>query len=388
MSTTSPNFNLVLATTADQVNVVTQIANNFSSLDSILAVVHTGSGQLKPTLSLTTPVLINPSISGTASGAGIMIASTGQFNTITATGGVLTVNAFSIGSYSIPSTIGATNQLLTVVTGNAQWVAAAPGTGANQSISNLASVAINTSLNTFSAGFVTVDRLITTSGALTGLTSFQATAGTFAGNVTISGTATINVVNCTGGAITAGGLAVGTYSYPSTVGSTGFILAVTTGNLVFATNPPKIGLVSANTVTSTAESQSFPITSNKNYSIYVNFVAASQDALMIRFNGDIQVASYESFGLVSTTARGVLISPLMGSAQGGVAQYSMSLLSAGGLSGTLLLGQAAGRGSALTFYSTVVAGMWYSQAATGFTLLTTSGNNFTAKVNIYEIATN
>lgn len=221
MSTTSPNFSLLLATTSDNVNVVTQIANNFSSLDSIMAVVHTGSGQLKASLAFTTPTLINPVVSGTASGAGIVIATTGQFNTITASGGALTINTFNIGTYALPSTIGATGALLTVVTGNAVFVAPSGGTGANTSISNLASVAINTNLNTFSAGFVTVDRIVASSGAVTGLTSFQATAGTFAGLLTALGTVTANVVNCTGGMGTFGNVTIGTWALPVTIAATG-----------------------------------------------------------------------------------------------------------------------------------------------------------------------
>lgn len=229
MSTYSPTFNLVLATTSDQVNVVTQIAANFSSLDSILSICHTGTGQFKSGVFLASPGLSSPTITGSMTGVFSLTASTGAFNTITATGGAVTVNSFSIGTYSLPQTIGATSAILTVVTGNAQWAAAAPNTGANQALSNLASVAINTNLNTFTAGFVTVDRLITTSGALTGLTSFQAATGTFAGNVTISGTATINAVNCTGGAGTFASVTVGTWGLPSTIGAAGQIMQVSGG---------------------------------------------------------------------------------------------------------------------------------------------------------------
>lgn len=236
MATTSPNFGLILATTSDAVSVTTHIAGNFSSLDTILSAVHTGTGQLKTGLTFVSPTLNTPVMSGTVSGAAIVIATTGSFQTITATGGAVTVNTFNIGSYSYPSVIGSTSNILTVVTGNAQWAASAPNTGANQALSNLAVVAINTNMNTFTGGFVTVARVIATSGALTGLTSFQATAGTFAGLLTVLGTVTANVVNCTGGAITAGGITIGTWALPTTVGATGQILSVTTGNGVWIAN--------------------------------------------------------------------------------------------------------------------------------------------------------
>lgn len=221
MSTTSPIFSLVLATTSDQVNVVTQIANNFLSLDTILSAAHTGTGQLKSSLTLTQPMLVNPTISGAASGIFSITASTGQFNTITATGGLLTLNSFTIGTYAYPATIGSTNQVLTVQTGNAVWVTNPGGTGAATNLSNLAVVAINTNLNTFTAGFVTVARIIATSGAITGLTSFQATAGTFVGAVTALGTINANVLNVTGGAGTFSSVSVGTWALPSTLAATG-----------------------------------------------------------------------------------------------------------------------------------------------------------------------
>lgn len=229
MSTLSNYFQLVLATPPDIVDVTAHVANNFSSLDAILSIAHTGSGQLKSSLTLATPTLINPTFSGTLAGANLIAASTGRFNTITATGGILTVSTLNIGTYALPSTIGATNQLMTVITGNATWVTPAGGTGANTGLSNLASVAINTNLNTFSAGFVTVSRVIATSGALTGLTVFQASTGTFAGNVTVTGTLTADVVNCTGGTITAGSITLGTYALPAAIGTTGQILTVAAG---------------------------------------------------------------------------------------------------------------------------------------------------------------
>lgn len=223
MSTTSPNFNLVLATSADTVSVTSHLANNFSLLDSIIGVVHTGTGQLKSGLVLTSPTLASPTMSGTASGANLIAASTGRFSTITATGGPVTVSSLNIGTYSLPTTASADNTILTVITGNAVWAANSPGTGAATNLANLASVAINTSLNTFTAGFVTVARVIATSGALTGLTSFQATAGTFVGAVTALGTINANVLNVTGGAITAGGITVGTFALPGTIASTGVL---------------------------------------------------------------------------------------------------------------------------------------------------------------------
>ncbi len=223
MSTTSTNFAFVLATTADTVNVVTQIANNFSSIDGILAIAHTGTGQLKGGLTLNQVTINTGDFTGTFRGGlnSTLICSTAKINTITATGGLLTLNSFTIGTYAYPTTIGSTNQVLTVQTGNAVWVSNPGGTGAAVALDNLASVAINTNLNTFTAGFVTLARVLATSGSLTGLTVFQATTGTFAGNVTITGTMTANVVNCTGGAITAGGITIGTWALPATIAATG-----------------------------------------------------------------------------------------------------------------------------------------------------------------------
>jgi len=250
MSTTSPNFAFVLATTSDTVSVTSHISNNFSSIDSILSAVHTGTGQLRPSVSVTTPVLINPTLSGTLSGGAMVSASTGNFSTITATGGLLTVNALSVGTYGYPAAIGSTSTILTVVTGNAVWAAATPNTGANLGLSNLASVAINTNMNTFTAGLVTMARVIATSGSLTGLTAFQASTGTFIGNVVISGTATVNVLNCTGGAGTFSSLSIGTYAVPATIGATGQVLAAVTGNAVWsvASVPPsQLVVITANT---------------------------------------------------------------------------------------------------------------------------------------------
>lgn len=233
MATNSPNFNLVLATSADQVNVVTQVAGNFSTIDSVMALALNSTG-LKAGLFLATPALSSPTITGAVTGLFSITASTGHFNTVTATGGAVTLNTLNIGTYSVPSTIGATGALLTVVTGNAMWIAPSGGTGANTGLSNLAVVAINTNLNTFSAGFVTVDRVIASSGALTGLTAFQATTGTFAGNLLVSGTATINAINCTGGAITGASIGIGTYSMPATLGTQGQVLRASGTNLIFS----------------------------------------------------------------------------------------------------------------------------------------------------------
>ena len=239
MSTTSTNFSFVLATTSDTVNVAVHVADNFSTLDSLIGIVHTGTGQLKTGLALTSPTLLNPVLTGTMTG-GTIVATTARFQTITATGGALTVNSLTVGTYSYPATIGSSAQVLTVVTGHAVF-ASNLDTGANTALSNLAAVAINTNLNTFTAGLVTVAHVIATSGSLTGLTVFQATTGTFAGallaqaGITVTGTVAASVVNCTGGAITATSLSVGTYAYPATVGTTGSFLTVTTGNVVFST---------------------------------------------------------------------------------------------------------------------------------------------------------
>lgn len=231
MSTTSTNFAFVLATTADTVNVVTHVANNFNSIDSIFSQAHTGTGELKAGLSFSAATLSNPVVAGTLTG-GNVVGTTGKFQTITATGGALTLNSLTIGTYAIPATVGSTNQILVVTTGNLVF-ASQVSTGASVALTNLATVAINTNLNTFSAGFVTVARIVSTSGALTGLTTFQATTGTFAGNLSVTGTMTANTVTATGGALTLNSLTIGTYSYPNTVGSTGQFLTVTTGNVVF-----------------------------------------------------------------------------------------------------------------------------------------------------------
>lgn len=284
MSTTSPNFGFVLATTSDTVSVTSHISNNFSSVDSILSTVHTGSGQFRASVSLTTPILINPVLSGTINGGAMVMASTGNFSTITATGGLLTVNAFSLGTYGYPAAVGSTGYVLSVVTGNAVWATNSPNTGANLGLSNLASVAINTNMNTFTAGLVTMARVIATSGALTGLTVFQASTGTFIGNVVISGTATVNVMNCTGGAITAGGITIGTYALPATIGSTGQVLATVTGNAVWsvASVPPtQLVVITANTAAVT-----LALTTGKMYKLTfaVQSISAVGFAFGLRFN--------------------------------------------------------------------------------------------------------
>lgn len=234
MSTTSPNFSLILASSSDIVAVDSHVANNFSTVDRILSIVHTGTGQLRSSVRITTPILVSPVLSGTLSGGNMVSASTGSFNTITATGGNVTVNTFNIGTYSFPAAVGSTSTILTIVTGNAQWAASAPNTGANQALSNLSAVALNTSLGTGSGGLFTLDRIIATSGALTGLTSFQATTGTFAGNLLVTGTLTTAVLNCTGGAGTFGSVTIGTYALPSTIGANGQSLRVLSGTCAFA----------------------------------------------------------------------------------------------------------------------------------------------------------
>lgn len=241
MSTTSPNFNFILATTADTVNVVSHIATNFNAIDTLLSQSLTGTGQLKPNLALSSPGLTAPTLVGTMTG-GTIVSTTGRFNTITATGGSLTVNSFNIGTYSYPATASADALILTLVTGNARWAANAPGTGAAADLGNLASVAINTNMNAFTAAKVTLTTLqantvTATGGSLTGLTTMNSTTGTFAANLTVIGTVHAGVINATGGSITAGGFSIGTYAYPATVGATGAMLKVTTGNLVFVANP-------------------------------------------------------------------------------------------------------------------------------------------------------
>ena len=230
MTTTSTNFALTLATTSDTVSVVTQISNNFSTLDSLFGVSHTGTGQLKNSLSLTSPTLVNPIVQGTLTfTSGNIVATTGDFQTITATGGALTINSFSVGTYGYPATVGSTGQILTVTTSNAVW---ASNSAATPALSNLASVVINTNLNTFTAGFVTLARVIATSGALTGLTVFQATTGTFAGaitvtgNASITGTMTANTITATGGALTINSFTLGTQGFPSAIGTTSEVLQV------------------------------------------------------------------------------------------------------------------------------------------------------------------
>lgn len=309
MSTTSPNFALVLANSTDQVDVANHIANNFSTIDTLLSVVHTGTGQLKDGLTFVNPTLNGVvTVTGTVS-ASIVSASTGSFQTITATGGALTINTLTVGTMAIPAAIGSSGHLLGVSGGVLTFLAPSAASGPNNALSNLASVAINTNLNTFTAGFVTVARVIATSGSLTGLTAFQSTTGTFSNltvlttasiptligtnatvtnivvgfvtatgvtmasgtataltvtsaavstgiftaltatavvatnatlaNATVSGTATIARVVATtavAATLTASAIQIGTYSLPATVGSTGQILTVTTGNVVFASS--------------------------------------------------------------------------------------------------------------------------------------------------------
>ena len=150
MSTTSTNFSLTIATTSDQVSVVDHIADNFTTIDSLLSIAHTGTGELKSGLTVTNYTMVNPIVSGTLTG-GDVVATTGSFQTITATGGALTADTFSIGTFAFPSVVGSTNQIMAVQTGNLVFVDNSPGTGAATDLGNLASVAINTSLNNFTA---------------------------------------------------------------------------------------------------------------------------------------------------------------------------------------------------------------------------------------------
>lgn len=309
MSTTSTTFSFVLATTSDPVDVVTQIANNFSSIDSILSVAHTGTGQLKPVTVFVSPSLTNPTLVGTMTG-GNVFATTGNFQTITATGGALKVNTLTVGTYSVPATVGNSGEVLTVLTGNAVWVANAPGTGANAGLSNLTSVVINTNLNTFTAGFITANRIIATSGALTGLTVFQATTGTFAGNVTITGTLTANVINATGGTITAGALSIGTYAMPATIGSTTQVLTVTTGNAVWLNAPTEpfsyefIAASSFNTSANVAITRT--VATNETYILEVQgkLTGSASNGIFVRFNtltaGYFQAVQGKIFTAVDT----------------------------------------------------------------------------------------
>lgn len=328
MSTTSTNFSLVLATTADTVNVVTQIANNFSSLDSILAVVHTGTGSIKSGITITQPTLVSPTISGSIGGSFSITAATGQFNTVTATGGLVTLNSFTIGTYAFPTTIGSANQVLAVQTGNAVWVSNPGGTGAGQALDNLTTVAINTSLNTFTAGFVTVNRIISTSGALTGLTAFQATAGTFAGNVRVAATINADILNVTGGAITAGSLAIGTWSLPATVGTPGQVLTVSSGNGIWSTGAG-LKLVSVTPLATTVNSGPILISNTGKYLMvgHIYLVGDASEGLpILKFNNagtSYQTIAYgipvgtTAASFVASISTGVLLGPTMTGTTGG-----------------------------------------------------------------------
>lgn len=354
MSTTSPNFGLIIATTADQVNVVTHVAGNFSTLDSLLGIVHTGTGQLKSGIVLVNPAITGGSLTGTLAG-GVIAASTGIFSTITATAGALTLNTLNIGNYNVASAVGNSGDVLTVVTGNARFVAPAPGTGANKALSNLDTVAINTNIGTFTAGLVTVDKLVTTSGVLTGLTSFQATTGTFAGNLLVSATVNANAVNCTGGAITAAGFAIGTYGYPATAGSTGQILTMTTGNARWIV--PNLAQTAAyfnahytggNIPLSTSGGTPIPFDTKR-------FDSASQyDTAAGTYT--VTASGYYQFGCVlfKTTGSGVVLAYLTGPAK-----YSLGVITTGGslpasIAGSVLV--LATSGNVFTIIATAING--------------------------------
>lgn len=244
MSTTSPNFSFVLATTSDTVSVVSHVAGNFSAIDTLLSQTMTGTGQFKPSLVMSSPTITSPTLVGTLVGGNI-VSTTGRFNTITATGGAITVNTLNVGTYSYPTTAGAAGTILTIVTGNAVFAANAPGTGAATDLGNLAAVVINTNLNAFTASVVTVTTLKSntvtgTGGSLTGLAVMNATTGTFAANLTVIGTAHVGALNATGGTITAGGFAIGTYGYPSTAATTGDAMMLVTGNAVWLNQRHKV----------------------------------------------------------------------------------------------------------------------------------------------------
>lgn len=374
MSTTSPNFGLVLASTSDVVSVTSHISNNFSTLDSVIGIVHTGTGQLKTGVSLTSPTIINPIISGSLTGAGIISASTGSFSTITATGGVVTVNALSVGTYGYPAAIGSTSQVLTVVTGNAVWAANSPGTGADAALSNLASVAINTSLNTFTAGFVTVNRIISTSGALTGITSFQATTGTFAGNVTVTGTLTANVVNCTGGAITAGGITIGTYALPGTIGATNSVLAVSGGTVSFSALPPLHAIYATSL-------QSVSFNPATNTSKVIVYTSKSYDFSSI-YNTTVGTMTFANRAIMAVT--GSISGIIAGTVAGGDPVSSLGFCVF--INGTLNSTIASTTGSSVT-------GVAYSIGGSSFTIPITSGDvvsirgNFTCGTSVNPVPT-
>lgn len=285
MTTTSTNFALTIATTSDTVNVVSQIAGNFTTVDSLFGVAHTGTGQLKTGLTIQSPVLVNPTLSGTLSAGTLVSASTGSFTHLIVTSATIGTT-FVIGTYAYPSTIGSTNQILVVTTGNLIFASNAGLTAANTNMSNLAVVVINTNLNTFTGGRVTIAEILATSGTLSGLTSV--TASTMR-SVTLSATtATFNTITATGGLISGATataltiLSVGTYSYPATVGSTGQILTVTTGNVVFASAPQAWQFLSYATFTasgtnlsSSAVVMSASYTKGETYHIRIAGVAAS-----------------------------------------------------------------------------------------------------------------
>lgn len=206
MSTTSTNFSLVLATTSDTVSVVNHIANNFTTLDTILAVLHTGTGQLKSSITLPSPVL-----SGTMTG-GTIIATTGSFQTLTATGGLIT----GLTTLTV-QTITATGGLLTgLTTVGAQTVTATGG--------------ILTGLTTVGAQTVTA-----TGGIVTGLTTLgaqtiTATGGIVTGLSTLSATQIIGTTGTFGAVFATAGSFSGLTSISVTTGTivNGFVAGTST----------------------------------------------------------------------------------------------------------------------------------------------------------------
>jgi len=189
MSSSSPNFNLTLPTSTDTVSVAAHIAGNLSSIDSILAVAHTGGGALKPGLTIQTPTITSPTL----------------------TGGSVIPATLGTPGYLFPSTIGGASEVLTVNAGTVSWQpVSAPGTGADVDLSNLAAVSINTSLNNFTAGTVVFNSVKATAGTFSGLTSIAATTGNF--NVllatagTLSGLTSVAATTANFTSVTAAGI--------------------------------------------------------------------------------------------------------------------------------------------------------------------------------------
>jgi len=398
MSSTSPNFNLVLATASDIVSVDSHVAGPISTIDTILGQVHTGTGQLKTGLVVASPTLVSPVLSGTMTG-GTIVATVANIQSITGTATFLRVNTLQVGTYNIVGTIGNTNEVLSVVTGNAVWrVISNTGTGADTNLANLASVAINTSLNTFTAGFITCNRVIATSGALTGLTVFQASTGTFAGNLLVSGTATVNVVNCTGGTITAGGFSIGTYSYPATVGSTGQILRVTTGNLVFASQSAGAAVIISTTAAISALNSnthmSLTIAASKLYELVITYTNGAGNAPFLAINGATGPTDYELAAVGALTNTDFLAVPLVSlrTTAGNVGGHLRSRIRINthnlDTDGAVIWGDTVYKDTANDFQMISVAGVYnVNSAATSVSFFLREGTVTTGSLVLYEYLT-